>query len=191
MDKPSLLIVEDDKSIALGLEYSLQQEGFEVTLCAGVGQALAALAEKRFQLAVLDLSLPDGSGYDICRAAKQRGDLPVIFLTARDDEGSVVMGLDMGADDYITKPFRLRELVSRIRSVLRRAGQGGALLEFGHVQVNAALGKVYKNGRTSFDGPRIPAADGAGQPRRPDPSPAASSSKASGTCRGISSTTTP
>ncbi len=150
MDKPSLLIVEDDKSIALGLEYSLQQEGFEVTLCAGVGQALAALAEKRFQLAVLDLSLPDGSGYDICRAAKQRGDLPVIFLTARDDEGSVVMGLDMGADDYITKPFRLRELVSRIRSVLRRAGQGGALLEFGHVQVNAALGKVYKNGQDVF-----------------------------------------
>lgn len=74
----------------------------------------------------------------------------MIFLTARDDEGSVVMGLDMGADDYITKPFRLRELVSRIRSVLRRAGQGGGVLEFGHVQINAALGKVYKNGQDVF-----------------------------------------
>ena len=151
MDKQKLLVVEDDKSIAVGLEYSLGQEGFGVTLCAGVADALEALKTERFDLAVLDLSLPDGSGYDVCRAIKRQGDMPVIFLTARDDEVSVVMGLDMGADDYITKPFRIRELTSRIRSVLRRAGQGGStLMEFGPVQINAALGKVYKNGQDVF-----------------------------------------
>ena len=151
MDKQKLLVVEDDKSIAVGLEYSLGQEGFGVTLCAGVADALEALKTERFDLAVLDLSLPDGSGYDACRAIKRQGDMPVIFLTARDDEVSVVMGLDMGADDYITKPFRIRELTSRIRSVLRRAGQGGStLMEFGPVQINAALGKVYKDGQDVF-----------------------------------------
>ncbi len=151
VDKQKLLVVEDDKSIAVGLEYSLGQEGFGVTLCAGVADALEALKTERFDLAVLDLSLPDGSGYDVCRAIKRQGDMPVIFLTARDDEVSVVMGLDMGADDYITKPFRIRELTSRIRSVLRRAGQGGStLMEFGPVQINAALGKVYKNGQDVF-----------------------------------------
>ena len=151
MDKQKLLVVEDDRSIAVGLEYSLGQEGFGVTLCAGVADALEALKTERFDLAVLDLSLPDGSGYDVCRAIKRQGDMPVIFLTARDDEVSVVMGLDMGADDYITMPFRIRELTSRIRSVLRRAGQGGStLMEFGPVQINAALGKVYKNGQDVF-----------------------------------------
>ena len=151
MDKQKLLVVEDDRSIAVGLEYSLGQEGFGVTLCAGVADALEALKTERFDLAVLDLSLPDGSGYDVCRAIKRQSDMPVIFLTARDDEVSVVMGLDMGADDYITKPFRIRELTSRIRSVLRRAGQGGStLMDFGPVQINAALGKVYKNGQDVF-----------------------------------------
>ena len=151
VDKQKLLVVEDDRSIAVGLEYSLGQEGFGVTLCAGVADALEALKTERFDLAVLDLSLPDGSGYDVCRAIKRQGDMPVIFLTARDDEVSVVMGLDMGADDYITKPFRIRELTSRIRSVLRRAGLGGStLMEFGPVQINAALGKVYKNGQDVF-----------------------------------------
>ena len=151
VDKQKLLVVEDDRSIAVGLEYSLGQEGFGVTLCAGVADALEALKTERFDLAVLDLSLPDGSGYDVCRAIKRQGDMPVIFLTARDDEVSVVMGLDMGADDYITKPFRIRELTSRIRRVLRRAGQGGStLMEFGPVQINAALGKVYKNGQDVF-----------------------------------------
>ena len=151
MDKQKLLVVEDDRSIAVGLEYSLGQEGFGVTLCAGVADALEALKTERFDLAVLDLSLPDGSGYDVCRAIKRQGDMPVIFLTARDDEVSVVMGLDMGADDYITKPFRIRELTSRIRCVLRRAVLGGStLMEFGPVQINAALGKVYKNGQDVF-----------------------------------------
>ena len=106
-----LLLVEDDEAIAAGLEYSLEQEGFSVTRQARVDDALSVLHSESFDLALLDLSLPDGSGYDICHYIKKERDMPVVFLTARDDEGNVVMGLDMGADDYIVKPFRLRELV--------------------------------------------------------------------------------
>ena len=115
-----VLFVEDDHSIAMGLEYSLKQEGYEVRTCHTAAEALQALAEDWFDLCLLDVTLPDGNGYEICRKAKQREDTAVIFLTACDDEGNVVMGLDMGADDYITKPFRIRELLSRMKSVLRR-----------------------------------------------------------------------
>ena len=115
-----VLFVEDDHSIAMGLEYYLEQEGYEVRTCHTAAEALQALAEDWFDLCLLDVTLPDGNGYEICRKAKQREDTAVIFLTACDDEGNVVMGLDMGADDYITKPFRIRELLSRMKSVLRR-----------------------------------------------------------------------
>ncbi len=153
METKKLLLVEDDKGIAMGLEYSLRQEGFETTVCSSVSAALEALRAERFDLAILDLSLPDGTGYDVCRAIKAKNDgAAVIFLTARDDEGNIVMGLDMGADDYITKPFRIRELISRIRSVLRRCGrtETGAVYIYGSVQVNTAQGKVYKDGRDVF-----------------------------------------
>lgn len=151
---PTLLIVEDDAGIAAGLNYSLTQEGFAVVLCTGQKSALEQLETQRFDLAVLDLSLPDGDGFSICRAARARvPDMPVIFLTARDDEGSVVMGLDMGADDYITKPFRIRELISRIRSVLRRTAKtagGTGIYEYGDVRVNTASASVTKGGRDVF-----------------------------------------
>ena len=153
METKKLLLVEDDKGIAMGLEYSLRQEGFETVVCTAVRPALERLQTERFDLAILDLSLPDGTGYDVCRAIKAKNDgAAVIFLTARDDEGNIVMGLDMGADDYITKPFRLRELVSRIRSVLRRCGrtEAGNVYTFGSVQINTAQGKVYKEGRDVF-----------------------------------------
>ncbi len=115
-----VLFVEDDYSIAMGLEYSLKQEGYEICTCHTVAEAMQALEEERFDLCLLDVTLPDGNGYEICKRAKRREDTAVIFLTACDDEGNVVMGLDMGADDYITKPFRIRELLSRMKSVLRR-----------------------------------------------------------------------
>ena len=153
METKKLLLVEDDKGIAMGLEYSLRQEGSETVVCTAVCPALERLQTERFDLAILDLSLPDGTGYDVCRAIKAKNDgAAVIFLTARDDEGNIVMGLDMGADDYITKPFRLRELVSRIRSVLRRCGrtEAGNVYTFGSVQINTAQGKVYKEGRDVF-----------------------------------------
>jgi two-component system response regulator VicR len=106
-----ILFVEDDKVITSGLCYSLTQEGYSVTHCLNVESAKAQIEENNFDLAILDLALPDGSGYDICKMIKSKKDIPVIFLTAIDDEVNVVMGLDMGADDYITKPFRIRELL--------------------------------------------------------------------------------
>lgn len=148
----TILLVEDDKSISLGLEYSLRQEGYAVKLCGSAVSAIAALCEP-ISLALLDLTLPDGSGYDICREIKRRGDTPVIFLTACDEEVNVVMGLDMGADDYITKPFRVRELMSRIRTVLRRTDKASAaasVLEYGNVQINTVHGRVTKNGQDVF-----------------------------------------
>lgn len=121
METKKLLLVEDDKGIAMGLEYSLRQEGFETVVCTAVRPALERLQTERFDLAILDLSLPDGTGYDVCRAIKAKNDgAAVIFLTARDDEGNIVMGLDMGADDYITKPFNPLELVARVKTQLRR-----------------------------------------------------------------------
>lgn len=128
METKKLLLVEDDKGIAMGLEYSLRQEGFETVVCTAVRPALERLQTERFDLAILDLSLPDGTGYDVCRAIKAKNDgAAVIFLTARDDEGNIVMGLDMGADDYMTKPFAIEELLARIRVLLKRRarGQGG------------------------------------------------------------------
>ncbi|MFO7296782.1 MAG: response regulator transcription factor [Clostridia bacterium] len=147
-----LLLVEDDEAIAVGLEYSLSQEGFEVITCYNAASAMERIASEYFDFAIIDISLPDGNGFDVCKKLKEKGDTPVIFLTARDDEGSVVMGLDMGADDYITKPFRLRELHSRIRAVLRRANKLSEdhIINIGGLTVNLAEGKVKKNGREVF-----------------------------------------
>ncbi|CAA7600500.1 Two component system, signal transduction response regulator [Acididesulfobacillus acetoxydans] len=143
-----ILLVEDDKSIVMGLSYSLQQEGFAVEACSDTAGALNSIKKGGFALALLDISLPDGNGYDVCRAIKTHGDTPVIFLTACDDESNVVMGLDMGADDYIVKPFRLRELLSRIRSVLRRVGQGTEKTElhYRELAIHTKQAKVRKNG---------------------------------------------
>lgn len=140
-----ILLVEDDKSIAMGLEYSLKQEGYQVVLCYDVCSAKIKLAED-FQLAILDLALPDGSGYDLCHLIKAKGDIPVIFLTACDDEVNVVMGLDMGADDYITKPFRIKELLSRLRSIMRRYDKNNSVqFVLGNLKVNTLEAKVFKN----------------------------------------------
>lgn len=152
-NKVKLILVEDDQAIALGLEYSLVQENYEVTVCHKMSVALQKISSVQYDIAILDISLPDGDGYTICKKLKELGDTPVIFLTARDDEGSVVMGLDIGADDYITKPFRIRELQSRIRSVLRRTRKmidGDSLLHFGNVTINVSEGKVKKNGEEVF-----------------------------------------
>ncbi|WP_413377639.1 response regulator transcription factor [Alkalihalobacillus sp. 1P02AB] len=148
-----ILLVEDDKTIALGLEYSLQQEGYETILCHDVQSAKEVIASKLkgISLCLFDLSLPDGSGYELCQQVKKNGDVPVIFLTVVDDEVNVVMGLDMGADDYITKPFRIRELLSRIKSVLRRYEKSATneqkpqnIIKLQDVQVHLLEGKIYK-----------------------------------------------
>ncbi len=145
-----ILVVEDDHTIALGLEYSLKQEGYAVTIAHTVPETMEYLKTEQYDLYLLDLGLPDGSGYEICKKIKAQGEIPVIFLTACDDEVNVVMGLDMGADDYITKPFRIRELLSRIRSVLRwyhLSGQNPNLIDLGELQVNTMMAKVMKNGQ--------------------------------------------
>ncbi|AIQ23875.1 response regulator transcription factor [Paenibacillus sp. FSL R5-0744] len=146
-----IFLVEDDRTIASGLEYSLQQDHFETLLCYDATSAKAVLSEQlsELTLCIFDLSLPDGSGYELCKIVKAQSDIPVIFLTAIDDEVNVVMGLDMGADDYITKPFRIRELLSRIKSVLRRynkQAQTQSNIELENIRINTLEGKVYKNG---------------------------------------------
>ena len=146
-----LLLIEDDSTIVEGLEYYLTEEGFLLTCCYTKASAMEVLGKQKFDLAILDISLPDGSGYDLCKKIKEISETPVIFLTARDDEGSTVMGLDMGADDYITKPFRIRELHSRIKSVLRRSGKGNSsgdldILKVEDITVNLREAKVLKNG---------------------------------------------
>lgn len=145
-----ILIVEDDRTIASGLQYSLEQEQFTTTLCQNVTDATRLIEQQlhTIDLCLFDLSLPDGSGYDLCRIVKQKQDTPVIFLTAFDDEVNVVMGLDMGADDYITKPFRVRELISRIHSVLRRYHKQASspVLTIGSVEINTQDAKVKKDG---------------------------------------------
>lgn len=143
-----ILLVEDDKTIALGLDYSLKEEGYDVKICSNMNDALKCLHSEEFDLYILDLSLPDGSGYDICSEVKKKDDKPVIFLTACDDEVNVVMGLELGADDYITKPFRVRELMSRIKSVLRRYNKGAqkSLITIGDISINTLEAKVYKKG---------------------------------------------
>jgi two-component system, OmpR family, response regulator VicR len=146
-----ILMVEDDRTIASGLEYSLQLEDYETILCYQVESAKKVISEqwKEIDLCLIDLSLPDGSGYDVCTFVKERSDIPVIFLTALDDEVNVVMGLDMGADDYITKPFRIRELLSRIKSVHRRyqkQPETKSVIEIENIKVNTLEGIIYKDG---------------------------------------------
>lgn len=143
------MLVEDDKSIQVGLSYSLESEGYRVVSAGTVREALTHLNDDVFDLLMLDLSLPDGSGYEICRAARASRQTPVIFLTASDEEMNVVMGLEMGADDYVTKPFRLRELLSRVKSVLRRNERQAdttAIYRFDDLTVNLSAGKVNRAG---------------------------------------------
>lgn len=142
-----IFLLEDDDAIGIGLTYSLENEGYTVTLAKNVKDALKIIAEESFALYILDLTLPDGSGYDVCKKIKEIGDLPVIFLTAFDDEVNVVMGFDMGADDYISKPFRVKELLVRIKSVLRRYNRESpdGIVKIKDLLINTNEAKVYKN----------------------------------------------
>ncbi|MGN1420068.1 MAG: response regulator transcription factor [Eubacterium sp.] len=142
-----IFILEDDKAIGIGITYSLENEGYTVTLAKTVEEAYEIISEKVFSLYILDLTLPDGSGYDVCKKIKEQGDLPVIFLTAFDDEVNVVMGFELGADDYISKPFRVKELLVRIKSVLRRYSKDSAdgTIKIKNLTVNTNEAKVYKD----------------------------------------------
>lgn len=141
-----ILLVEDDMGIALNLKSFLAEEGFMVDVVNGQKEALEWLMDNTCDLALLDISLADGNGFAVCSYIKQNTDTSVIFLTASGDEYSVVSGLDMGADDYISKPFRPRELVSRIRSVLRRAGKVQSELTIGDIRIDTARALVTRKG---------------------------------------------
>lgn len=143
-----LFVLEDDAAIGMGLSYSLKNEGYDVTVAKNVKSAYEILNKETFSLYILDLTLPDGSGYDVCREIKKSGDFPVIFLTAYDDEVNVVMGLELGADDYISKPFRVKELLARIKSALRRYSKDSPdrIVSVGSIKVNTNEAKIYKNG---------------------------------------------
>lgn len=145
-----IFLVEDDKAIAKNLILLLRSEGFTVTHASTRGEALSMLAGNKFDLALIDISLPDGNGFTVCTEIKETGDVPVIFLTASGDEASVVTGLNMGADDYVTKPFRPRELIARIGTALRKNGRSPSAFEICGLHIDMASGVVTKDGSEVF-----------------------------------------
>ena len=145
-----ILLVEDDGQIASYLGDLLRAEGFDTQIAGSKKEASECLLIQAFDLVLLDVSLPDGNGFSICAEIKKEYEIPVIFLTASGDEYSVVAGLDMGADDYIAKPFRPRELISRIRSVLRRCKKEQRILSCGDLKVNVSSATVTKGEKELF-----------------------------------------
>jgi DNA-binding response OmpR family regulator len=141
-----VLLVEDSPMIVKGLVYTLEQEQFDVTSAMSYAMAEDIIyGGQDFDLAILDIMLPDGDGLSICRILKEERNIPVIFLTAKDEESDVVQGLDMGADDYIIKPFRNRELISRINNVMRRTGKTQKMITVGAVSVDTERDVVTVN----------------------------------------------
>ena len=147
MDK--LLLLEDDLSLVTGLSFAFQKAGFAAEVARTIQEAEALWREGTYDLLVLDVSLPDGSGFRFCQRVRQVSKVPIIFLTASEEETSMILGLEIGGDDYITKPFKLGVLISRIRALLRRAkdfgGTGGELQSNG-IQVRLPQGRAYKHG---------------------------------------------
>ena len=146
----NILLLEDNESIIMGLKYSLEQEGFDVETAKSVSDAKNKINEKEYSIYLLDITLPDGNGFEICKLIKEKYDKPVIFLTARDEETNVVYGLDMWADDYVTKPFRIRELISRINRILSRYEKNQSksnILKYQDIEINIDKCKVTKNNK--------------------------------------------
>jgi len=146
-----ILLLEDDLSLVNGLSFAFKKQGYEADTARTVGEAEALWADGKYDLLVLDVSLPDGSGFEFCRRVRQVSKVPIIFLTASDEETSIIMGLDMGGDDYITKPFKLGVLTSRIHALLRRARdfekpKSDTELCSNGIRVLLLQGQVFKNG---------------------------------------------
>lgn len=145
-----ILLVEDDKSIVSNLTEFLTSEGYVVRSASGQREALKLLEEEQSDLVLLDISLSDGNGFAVCSAVKSLYNIPVIFLTASGDEYSTVTGFELGADDYIPKPFRPRELATRIKNILRLTGGAGTVIRLGDVEVDTVRGTAVKNGRDLY-----------------------------------------
>lgn len=145
----NILLLEDDLSLINGLSFALRKQGYELEVARTIKEVDTVWAEGKYDLLILDVSLPDGSGFEICEKVRQTSKVPIIFLTASDEEVNIIMGLDMGGDDYITKPFKLGVLLSRINALLRRAGDFSRTETEIHSNGLKAIltqGKVYKNG---------------------------------------------
>lgn len=143
-----ILLVEDDATLALGIEYSLKTEGYIVDMANSLAKGKELVDKVDYDLIILDIGLPDGNGFDLCRYIRKNKTTPIIFLTAQDEEVNIVMGLDIGGDDYITKPFRIKELISRIKAVLRRASNATQrdILVSGDIKLNLMEYKAYIKG---------------------------------------------
>ena len=143
---PKLLIVEDDADIVENLSALLEDEGYSVCHAADTKSALNKLQTENIDLVLLDITLPDGNGYSICTAVKRATNSPVIFLTAMTDESSIITGFQLGADDYITKPFKPMELIYRVRNALRKSGKTPSAFQVQDLHIDAAKGIVMKAG---------------------------------------------
>ncbi len=151
----NILMVEDDSTIAFAVKYAVEQEGFNLDIAENLENARKIVNSKEYDLILLDVMLPDGNGYEFLKQLREHDeDTPVIFLTARDEEVNIVMGLDIGGDDYITKPFRVRELISRINAILRRKGKSQdsnkKILKFKNISIHTLEARVFKNNEEIF-----------------------------------------
>lgn len=150
-----ILLIEDSETIVVGLKYLLETEGFNVKIVKNIKDTYEILKNEKFDLILLDINLPDGKGFSICEDLKKNDNIPIIFLTARDEEKDIVKGLDMGADDYIVKPFRNRELISRINNILRRYEKNNTngeartenIIRFKDIEINLDQAKVTKENK--------------------------------------------
>ena len=143
-----ILIIEDDLSLINGLSFAIKKQGYELDIARTSREADGIWSDRKYDLVILDVSLPDGSGFDICKRIRQTSKVPIIFLTAADEETDIIMGLDIGGDDYITKPFKLAVLLSRINAILRRSNDFNTAdteLNSNGIRVELLKNKVYKN----------------------------------------------
>lgn len=138
-----ILLVEDNEMIVKGLVYSLSKEGFETDIAYNAQEAESKIESNVYDIIILDVMLPDGNGFELCKYIKENKDIPIIFLTAKDDEKDVVNGFNLGADDYVIKPFRTMELISRIYNVLRRYNKDKNVIEIGQVRIDLEANRVY------------------------------------------------
>lgn len=142
-----ILVLEDDVMIASGLTYALDLEGYETVSVTNVNDAITATEKEDFDLAILDMQLPDGTGFDVSKKLKGR-EVPIIFLTVVDDEANIVKAFGEGADDYVVKPFRIRELLARVKRTLDiHRGSNSEMLEIDRVKIDVGAGKVFADGR--------------------------------------------
>ena len=144
-----ILLLEDDLSLVNGVTFAFQKQGYELDVAQTIVEANTLWADGKYDLLVLDVSLPDGTGFEFCKKVRQVSKVPIIFLTASDEEMNIIMGLDIGGDDYITKPFKLGVLVSRINALLRRTkdfGSVGTELQSNGIKVLLLQGQAFKNG---------------------------------------------